>query len=418
MMRGKALLAYCLVGGSLIGCLPGSAAAGLSEDAPQNVNSAAVPGAAPTTVPSTITAAVPASAPAATATSAAGTARSAAAPTLAAESATPPNCPGHPGAIGTSRTIVVDPASLPQIGTMQYSASLPLRDHEVVLTFDDGPVLPYSARVLDVMAANCVKATYFLVGQQAAAYPRLVRRIYNEGHSIGTHSENHPLNFNHLSKPALARQVDDGIASVQKAVGDPRAVAPFFRVPGLRRSHEVDRFLASQSLAVWSADEVADDWHHGITPHEIVRLAMKRIQAKDHRGVLLLHDIHPATAEALPLLFAELKAHGYHIVHVIPAGKRPQSVPPLAPTMIASQHAGPHAAKASQVAHKAKAARRAHHRRQARAAAHEAHNRAHMRRARRARAEMLSALARKHRTRTAAAGPKPAAEPGQRPLWH
>ncbi len=50
----------------------------------------------------------------------------------------PEACPGHPDAIGTARTLTVDPHVLPQIGTMQYSTSLPLDDHEVVLTFDDG----------------------------------------------------------------------------------------------------------------------------------------------------------------------------------------------------------------------------------------------------------------------------------------
>ena len=103
------------------------------------------------------------------------------------------SCPGNPDAIGTSRIITVDPAALPLIGTMQYKNTLPLEDHEVVITFDDGPIPPYSTHVLDTLAENCVKATYFLVGEMARDYPWLVRRIYNEGHTIGTHSETHPL---------------------------------------------------------------------------------------------------------------------------------------------------------------------------------------------------------------------------------
>ncbi len=272
--------------------------------------------------------------------------------TTAATPAPPDTCPG---VIGTSRTIVLG-ASLPrQIGLMQFKTSLPLKDHEVVLTFDDGPVHTYTPRVLDILAKNCVKATFFIVGEQATAYPALVRREYNEGHSIGTHSEHHPLNFNHLAEPAVAREVDDGIAAVQAAIGDPRAVAPFFRVPALRVSQTVDGFLAAHALIDWSADAVADDWRHGITPAKIVRLAMERLAARDHRGVLLLHDIHPATAEALPMLLAELKTHGYHIVHAVPAGARPKSVPPLPATMIA--HAPPH-----KPAHHAHLKRHRHHR--------------------------------------------------------
>jgi len=239
------------------------------------------------------------------------------------------SCPGNPDAIGTSRTITVDPSELPRIGTMQYKTSLPLEDHEVVITFDDGPLPPYTNRILDTLAANCVKANYFLVGTMARAYPSLVRRIYNDGHVVGTHSLSHPLTFNRMDEDGIAHQVDGGIAAVKAALGDPQALAPFFRVPGLLRTKTVDGLLAQKSLAVWSADEVADDWHRGITAKEIVRLAIARIEAKGHRGVLLLHDIHPATAMALPALLKELKARGYRIVQAVPTGPRPAAVPEL-----------------------------------------------------------------------------------------
>ena len=104
-------------------------------------------------------------------------------------------CPGHPDAIGTSRTIVVDPREHPRIGTMQYPETLPLRDHEVVLTFDDGPLPRNSYKVLQILADNCVKATFFLIGQQARANPEGVRKLVAAGHTIGTHSQNHPLTF-------------------------------------------------------------------------------------------------------------------------------------------------------------------------------------------------------------------------------
>ena len=253
----------------------------------------------------------------------------AATPALAA------SCPGNADALGTSRTLIVEPATLPRIGTMQYRASLPLNDHEVVLTFDDGPLPPYSNRILDTLASECVKATYFMVGQMAHAYPDTVRKIYNAGHTIGTHSQHHPFSLGDLGLARITSEVNGGIASVQNAVGDARAVAPFFRIPGLARSRQAESYLASQHLAVWSADEVADDWHRGITPAQIVRKAMNRIEAHGHRGVLLLHDIHPATAMALPTLLKELKAKGYKIVHAVPAGERPETVPERPATLVA-----------------------------------------------------------------------------------
>ena len=72
---------------------------------------------------------------------------------------------------------------------MQYPDTLPLNDKEVVFTFDDGPVPPYSNEILDILASQCVKATYFMVGEMARAYPAVVRRVYEEGHTIGTHSD-------------------------------------------------------------------------------------------------------------------------------------------------------------------------------------------------------------------------------------
>ena len=170
----------------------------------------------------------------------------------------------------------------------------------------------------------------------AHAYPYLVRRIYNEGHTIGTHTFDHPLVLKHLPLPQVEHEVDGGIAAVQAAIGDPKAVAPFFRIPGLARSDVIDSFLASKSLVTWSADVVADDWFRRITPQQIVHRAMERLDAKG-RGILLLHDIHPATALALPSLLKELKEQGYQVVHVIPAGELPKSVPELpAPAAIAS----------------------------------------------------------------------------------
>jgi peptidoglycan/xylan/chitin deacetylase (PgdA/CDA1 family) len=213
-----------------------------------------------------------------------------------------------------------------------------------------------------------VKATYFLVGMQAEAYPWLVRRIFNDGQTIGTHSEHHPFRFNSMPLPRIESEVDGGIAAVTKAVGDPRAVSPFFRIPGLAHGPRVETFLASQKLAVWSADEVADDWRHGVTAADIVRLAINRIDAKGHRGVLLLHDIHPATALALPNLLKELKERGYHIVQVVAPGERPKSVPLLPePAVLAKLDRWPrlpeasHAKMAAHHRSKALSARRHHH---------------------------------------------------------
>jgi peptidoglycan/xylan/chitin deacetylase (PgdA/CDA1 family) len=250
-------------------------------------------------------------------------------------------CPGNPTALGTSRTIAVDPVATPLIGNIQYKTTLPLGDREVALTFDDGPLPPYTNRILEALAAECVKVTYFLVGRQASAHPDLVRRIVNEGHVIGTHSQNHPLTFDQMDLPRVQSEIDSGIASVQAAAGDPRAVAPFFRIPGLLRNKQVEGYLGTKSVTVWSADETADDWFKQATAESIVSKAMSRLEARGRRGILLLHDIHPATAMAVPMLLRELKAKGYRIVQAVPAGDRPKTVPDAAaPALVADASGG------------------------------------------------------------------------------
>jgi peptidoglycan/xylan/chitin deacetylase (PgdA/CDA1 family) len=218
---------------------------------------------------------------------------------------------------------------------MQYPASLPLNDKEVVLTFDDGPVPPYSNEILDILASQCVKATYFMVGEMARAYPAVVRRVYEEGHTIGTHSEDHPLRFGQLPVKKIRHEIDWGISDVGAALGGARYLAPFFRIPGLARSDVLENELAARGLVVFSSDADADDWHRHIKPDQIIALAMRRLEVIG-KGILLLHDIHPATAAALPGLLQQLKDNGFHIVQVVPSAsyeiamaKKPEAITTL-----------------------------------------------------------------------------------------
>jgi len=232
-------------------------------------------------------------------------------------------CP--PDALGVSRTIVVDPDEHLRVGSFQYPESLPLMDHEVVLTFDDGPLPPYTNRVLDTLASECVKATFFMVGRMVQGYPAVVRRVYNEGHTIANHSQTHPFTFHKMTVEHAAQEIEGGFASLNSALGDPKAVAPFFRFPGLLRQDSVERYLAAHHDMAWSVDFVADDWTH-IRSEEVARRAISRVAARG-KGILLLHDIQPATALALPTILKELKARGFKIVHVVPSTPdRPKTV--------------------------------------------------------------------------------------------
>jgi peptidoglycan-N-acetylglucosamine deacetylase len=248
---------------------------------------------------------------------------------ISAQAASAADCPGHPDALGTSRILVVDPREHPRIGTMQYPETLPLEDHEVVLTFDDGPLPRYSNQVLQILADQCVKATFFTVGDQARANPEGVRKLAAAGHTIGTHTQDHPLGMKKMSIERARQEIDDGIASVKAALGDDSKLAPFFRIPGLSRAEVIEDYLASLGIQTWSADFLADDWRH-ISSSRVYELAIKRLE-ENGRGIFLLHDIQPRTVAALPKILHELKARGYHIVHVVPASPELPATPTEAP---------------------------------------------------------------------------------------
>ncbi|WP_341988552.1 polysaccharide deacetylase family protein [Azorhizobium sp. AG788] len=230
----------------------------------------------------------------------------------------PSACPGNPDALGVSRTIAIDPKTSPLLGRLQYKQTLPLEKGEVVLTFDDGPLPPMTNRVLDALAHECVKATFFIVGRMAGAYPHVLQKVSEAGHTIGTHSQTHPLIFPKLTQQAGLQEIEQGFASVKAALAPIGATPnPWFRFPGLGRTKFYEAYTQEHGIAVFSVDAVADDWMH-LKPDEVEKRALDRLTASGG-GILLLHDIQPSTAVMLPSLLRELKARGFKIVHVVNA---------------------------------------------------------------------------------------------------
>src|ERR1700744_982663 len=139
-------------------------------------------------------------------------------------------------ALGTSRILEVDAATTPRVGLKSFPQTLPLQDHEVVLTFDDGPWPATTPKVLAALAAECVRATFFLIGKSASERPDLVRRIAAEGHTIGTHSWTHP-DLAQLKPEDAVAQINDGISAVETilhGVATSTPSTPFFRFPGFQ----------------------------------------------------------------------------------------------------------------------------------------------------------------------------------------
>jgi len=240
--------------------------------------------------------------------------------------------PGAPAAaecaadvLGTSRVLAVEPAAFPRVGRKQFAATLALDRREVVLTFDDGPWPGTTAKILDALRAECVRATFFVLGRNALAHPDILRRELSEGHTVAHHTWSHPL-LSRIGASAAEAEIDRGIAAVDGVLYGKREsqpVTPFFRFPGFASSPALLDYLARRRIVVFGADLWASDWNP-MSPDAELRLVLRRLE-QARGGIVLFHDTKRQTAAMLPELLRALKARGFRVVHVVPvnpAGSR------------------------------------------------------------------------------------------------
>ena len=228
-------------------------------------------------------------------------------------------CP-RKDALGTSRVLAVDPASFPRVGLKSFPQTLPLGDREVVLTFDDGPWPPTDRKILAALAQECVRATFFLIGRNAAAYPELLRKMAAEGHTVAHHSFAHP-NLKYMKPEAAIAEIDRGIAAVEAALhgtASTTPTTPFFRFPYFESTPAALETLQKRGIAVFGADLWASDWVP-MTPAQQLTLLTERLQAA-RKGIILLHDPKSQTAGMLPAFLRYHRDNHYRVVHLVPAG--------------------------------------------------------------------------------------------------
>ncbi|WP_315833422.1 polysaccharide deacetylase family protein [Bradyrhizobium prioriisuperbiae] len=226
-------------------------------------------------------------------------------------------CP-RADALGTSRVLQVDPKAWPRVGTRSFPQTLPLADKEVVLTFDDGPNPPTTKKVLAALARECVQATFFLIGQSAAAHPGLVKAMAAAGHTIGHHTWSHP-NLGQIPEAEALANINRGIAADEAALnGKPTETpsTPFFRFPYFESRPSLLDTLQARGIAVFGADLWASDWTE-ITPQQELNLATERLQSA-RKGIILFHDTKTRTAAMLPDFLRYLRTNGYRVVHIVP----------------------------------------------------------------------------------------------------
>jgi len=230
-------------------------------------------------------------------------------------------CP-RKDALGTSRVLAVDAATYPRVGLKSFPQTLPLQDHEVVLTFDDGPWPATTPKVLAALAHECVRATFFLIGKPASEHPELVRRIAAGGHTIGHHTWTH-RSLMQIKPSETNEEIDHGISAVEMAlngVATTTPSTPFFRFPGFQSTPATLDFLQKRGIVVFGADLWASDWNP-MTPKAELKLLTERLRIAG-RGIILLHDPKAQTAAMLPAFLRYLHENHYRVVHLVPAAAK------------------------------------------------------------------------------------------------
>lgn len=218
-----------------------------------------------------------------------------------------------PDALGTSRTLTIKTGERTGIGH-GYPA-LGLAKGEIILTFDDGPSPKTTPAILDILAKDCVQATFFMIGKHAEAHPELARRVREAGHSIGSHSYSH-RELNYLAPEDATADIERGIEAVDRAAFGSAADRPhLFRFPGFKSTPELVAFVNSHHGLVVDRNFGANDWRGDPAPVEFERFK-ERLQHMQ-RGIVILHDVQPETVKLLPMVLAELKARHMKIVHLV-----------------------------------------------------------------------------------------------------
>ncbi len=229
------------------------------------------------------------------------------------------SCTDKTDVLGTSRTLVLDTSRGLEVG-QQYRHALPLKEKEIVLTFDDGPLPAISEKVRQTLKGQCVHATFFLVGRNAETYPDFVRKLAADGHTIASHTWSHDMYMPKKPYEVGLEQIDRGISAVNAALKtspEQPEIASFFRFPGLNSDLALRKMLKERGIGIFDIDIEGGDWVKNRSPQEVLNRVMRQLDEKK-RGIILLHDIQPRTAAMLPELLRRLKKEDYKVVHIIP----------------------------------------------------------------------------------------------------
>lgn len=189
-----------------------------------------------------------------------------------------------------------------------------VEEHVIALTFDDGPHPKYTNEILDLLKEYDVKATFFVLGKLAEAYPDIIKRQWKEGHEIGNHTYSH-IDTKKVTKEVLLEEYE----KTQNIIFELTNNKPkLFRPPyGSFNNNTIDIMETNNSVIVlWSAHQDSKDWKNPEVKN-IVNTTLSNLRNGD---IILFHDYvyfeNSNTIEALKKIIPELKKRGYRFVTV------------------------------------------------------------------------------------------------------
>jgi peptidoglycan/xylan/chitin deacetylase (PgdA/CDA1 family) len=215
----------------------------------------------------------------------------------------------EPEFVGASRVVQVDPRNAP------LAWDLGLVKGQIALTFDGGPSPDTTRSILETLAAQNVKATFFVVGQNVDAAPEIVREIAAAGHTLGSHGYSH-LDLTELT---LDEALDEVRRGRQALVNATSTVVPpaLFRFPMFASTAELEDAVVARAMTPVFANVITEDWLIP-DPTELLEHSLDALEEAGG-GVILFHDIHPQTALMLDAFLEEILARGYETVVLRPA---------------------------------------------------------------------------------------------------
>lgn len=185
----------------------------------------------------------------------------------------------------------------------------PRNQKYVALTFDDGPNPQHTPRLLDMLRRRNVKATFYVIGKSVAAHPEIVRRTVAEGHEIGNHTWNHP-NLKTLSDDKVSWELDKTRDAIISATGvQPRTMRPPYGSLAMHQREWIYRKYGYPTV-LWDVDPL--DWKK---PGSSV-VAHRLISGTRNGSILLVHDLHGQSVDAIPQTIDALLRQGYQFVTV------------------------------------------------------------------------------------------------------